>query len=478
MINMINDEKLKKQLLFSYNLCKLYVDTEYSVSTLSDILQISLSTIKRSLHSISIRIDDYLRLLPELGTKKELEALQQSVDKIIADHKKENKKVGFKYDASSYQKQIDEIKALYTNSYGTPIKDDIRTKIIELREKGYSIRQIADSLGGISTSTVHLAILNDTKNKIKKQKDENTRKLVSLLKHIVLNIDELSNKANLSLVEIDKLINDKNYMLRNLSIDEYAVILNNYNSVFSKAKAKQKKLIFTSRAIDYIMNSRYQPIDISIHIGAPYYFVKEIIEDKNYLDENFGEGTRSKLKAKIKENGLMRMKAIRGENKIENKWHILYLKDDIYSLDSITFRILNLTSEYLQTEANIDYLSKKYGYSYQTIISTISSSNLENILKPEYYKRLRELLGFEKQFNTESVVSNIKLLDKVITMLESNGYNIDETVEKTHMPYFMLKRLLNQNKIIALYGNDIYEKISNMFRGIYGDREINNNKRK
>lgn len=161
---MLSDEKLKIKLLLSYTICYLYKETGASTSMISNETGIPLATVKRSLSEIRNRIDDYLRLLPELGTREDLLAFQDELDLVSFQNKKVNKWTTRQLSLETYKNEFEKIKKLYA-SYQPQVNSTIEDKIrmVDLRDDGVSYREIG-KITGFSVSTVH-TIVNGRKRK-------------------------------------------------------------------------------------------------------------------------------------------------------------------------------------------------------------------------------------------------------------------------------------------------------------------------
>lgn len=161
---MLSDEKLEIKLLLSYEICCLYKATSASTSMISNATGVPLSTVKRSLSEIRNKIDDYQRLLPEIGTREELLKFQKEIDSISFQNKKDNKWLTRELSSETYKKQIEMIRKLY-DSYQPQVNSTVedKVKMIDLRNDGVPYRKIGE-ITGFSVSTVH-TIVNGGKKK-------------------------------------------------------------------------------------------------------------------------------------------------------------------------------------------------------------------------------------------------------------------------------------------------------------------------
>ena len=159
---MIGEDKLREKLLFDYKVSVLYLKSGASSSILSVATEIPLSTVKGCTSTIGKRVDDYVRLLPELGTKEELLTLQKQIDEHAKTNKQLNKWNNQDSVLSSYSKEIEEIKSLYSKT-NQSISEETKRRINNLRMDGWSMRRIAEETG-VSLGTVS-GIVNAGKGK-------------------------------------------------------------------------------------------------------------------------------------------------------------------------------------------------------------------------------------------------------------------------------------------------------------------------
>lgn len=164
---MLNDNALKIKLLLDYEISILYLDSGASTSMISEKTEIPNGSIKRSLKTVGERTDDYIRILPHLGTKEELQQLQRKIDEQIKYNINKNKWVDRELSDSLYQSRIDSIKKLKEEF------DELSPKITEkdikamknLRLQGYPYRVISKKTG-YSLSMVHKYVTEGKKRNV------------------------------------------------------------------------------------------------------------------------------------------------------------------------------------------------------------------------------------------------------------------------------------------------------------------------
>ena len=150
---MLSDEKTREKLLLGYKIVRLYLDSGCSVSLISKATGVSLATVKRSLSIISNKKDQFLRLLPELGTEEELDEIQKGVDARITSNKIVNKWRKEEPSLRDFSDEVKEIQELHKKS-SVAVTDEDKKKMINLRVNGASIRTIASATGH-SLDSVH-----------------------------------------------------------------------------------------------------------------------------------------------------------------------------------------------------------------------------------------------------------------------------------------------------------------------------------
>ena len=158
---MISEEKTRQNLLLAYKISMLYIKCGASTNTVSEITEVPLSTVKRSITTIGKRKKDYLRLLPELGDERRLNTIQELANEATKENIRLNKWNKVESPLSNFESDIEEIKEMY-KANSSLVSDEVKMKIINLRYDGNSMRKIASETG-VSLATVSTVVANAPK---------------------------------------------------------------------------------------------------------------------------------------------------------------------------------------------------------------------------------------------------------------------------------------------------------------------------
>lgn len=150
---MLGDERFKQKLLLEWTISYLYKQTGASTSAISNVTAVPLGTVKRSINTVKNNLDNYLRLLPQLGTREELLKHQEEIASISEENKKRNKWSNNALNLDDYQNEIKYIKELY-QSYEHNISPGREFQIITLLNQGLTYREVGKQTG-FSVSTIH-----------------------------------------------------------------------------------------------------------------------------------------------------------------------------------------------------------------------------------------------------------------------------------------------------------------------------------
>lgn len=317
----------------------------------------------------------------------------------------------------------------------------------------------------------------DLKQKIRKLNENKyfkTSKIERLLRVLMFvavyeetNIEVISKYINMSPDLIKKYLSDKDLIMSILDEKEYNElirILKNIELVSDQEKYKEKVKI-TSKIIDDIMNTRYRITEIARRNFLSYTSLKKIIEDKEFLEKNFGENTYEILLKRIDETSKLRDSQNHSANKIliQDKKNLAILRDDVHYLNEYEYRTVDIISTYLFSDCNVDEMAKSSGISYQNVISALNNLSLEYILKEDCYKEVVYLRNIENNFNQIGIQNKKELLINCVEALINNNYNARHTANQTKIPYYLLKRIIEQDFISMLYDKEIVQKIDNAF---------------
>ena len=317
----------------------------------------------------------------------------------------------------------------------------------------------------------------DLKQKIRKLNENKyfkTSKIERLLRVLMFvavyeetNIEVISKYINMSPDLIKKYLSDKDLIMSILDEKEYNElirILKNIELVSDQEKYKEKVKI-TSKIIDDIMNTRYRITEIARRNFLSYTSLKKIIEDKEFLEKNFGENTYEILMKRIDETSKLRDSQNHSANKIliQDKKNLAILRDDVHYLNEYEYRTVDIISTYLFSDCNVDEMAKSSGISYQNVISALNDLSLEHILKEDCYKKVVYLRNIENNFNQIGIQNKKELLINCVNTLINNNYNVRQTANQIRIPYYLLKRIVDQDFVNILYDKEVTQKINNAF---------------
>lgn len=281
------------------------------------------------------------------------------------------------------------------------------------------------------------------------------------------NIETISGYLNLSPALIKKYLSDKDLIMTILDEEEYKElikIIKNIDLVSEKEKYIEKVKI-TSKIIDDILTTRYRIDEIARKNFLSPYTLRKYLDDKEFLSKNFGENTYELIEKRIEETSKLRDSVKGSADKIlvQDKNNLAILKDDIHYLTEYEYRTVDIVSTYLFSECNVDEMAKNGGISYQNVLIALNDENLKRLLKEDYYKRVVYLRELEKNFNQIGIQNKRDLLVSCVEALINNNYNTRHTANQTKIPYYLLKRIIEQDFISMLYDKEIIQKIDNAF---------------
>ena len=106
-----------------------------------------------------------------------------------------------------------------------------------------------------------------------------------------------------------------------------------------KQQREQEDFVIIKNIIDDIFNTRYRIDDIYKKNFSARESIEKIIYNTSFLDDNFGIGTKEKVKNKIAENALIREKKPRNSILIEDRWDIFVAAKDLYYLNESNYNL-------------------------------------------------------------------------------------------------------------------------------------------
>ena len=229
-----------------------------------------------------------------------------------------------------------------------------------------------------------------------------------------------------------------------------------------KQQRQQEDLNAIKNIIDDIFNTRYKIEEIYEKNYMSKNKVEELFFKTDYLDKNFGLGTKEKVKNKIMENGVIREKRTKNSIIIEDRWDIFVTKPDVYFLNELDFRKLKFASSYLCSGADMDYVIRKHETNFAAVISILSDLKLKEILKPDYYENLKRYIGIEKILINNELSAKKTLLFNIAHVLNESEYNLDYALNYFNLPLNLFKKLLKEISMFPFFDENIRNNVKEL----------------
>jgi len=303
------------------------------------------------------------------------------------------------------------------------------------------------------------------------------RKKVRLLKITLVDeetdVDKILNFVPIGLETVEKYIKEYELFSSILTREEFLVFKQRIQGLMNRDIKKETEIKenesnekedikFLRYLIDDILNTRHS-LD---YLVAKNYIQNNrfsaILRDDNYLDDNFGVGTKEKIQKKLQENKLIRIRCPRNEYVIEDRYQIKIAKDEIIHLDSINFKKLELATSYIFSNADIEFVSKKHAVSPISLVTWLSSPGLDEIIKPEYYLKIKKNIYVEKLLYEQNIIAKKVFLVEVIEFLENNNFDKEIAMHYFDIPENLFDRVLNEILKLAITNDQTKNEIKNI----------------
>lgn len=287
---------------------------------------------------------------------------------------------------------------------------------------------------------------------LSKDKFQQDKKLITLLK--LMFIDKINDLEVIlkiipaNIATLNRYIKEPEYVLKYLTQEEFILFesrINKIKEIYEYKKEQnrniQEKENFKNTVFD-ILNTRYKLEDICKKNGITRIKFNEMLNDKKFVESVFGEGYQEKTKEKIRQNSLIR----RTQNMyvVEDKFSISVAKEDIIYLNKEEYRMLIYASHYLFSGADIDFVKKTFGVDFSAVMPFISSSKLELLMKPNYYKILRSYIDVEKILLGNDLKRKKELMNEIVSFLFQNNFNKEIALLYYNLPEKLFDRLLEE----------------------------------
>lgn len=275
-----------------------------------------------------------------------------------------------------------------------------------------------------------------------------TNKIINLLKVVLVDkevdINKIEKKVPIVRNTIMKYLSEKTPFLQFLTEEEFKDFERKMNAILAEEKEKLRKEEFTliAKIIDDIFNTRYKVETICANNFFAHNKFKKILDETNYIDENFGIGVRDKVKAQIQKNGNDRMHVPRNMYLVEDRYNIFIAKKDIISLDEFDFRRLSYASDYLCSGANLEYVAAKRETTISAVIRVLSEEKLKEIIKEEHFNNLKRYLEIETLVLRGDLNKKKEVLFDFVETLYEKDLNKQEVMDKYKLPETLFNKYL------------------------------------
>ena len=318
---------------------------------------------------------------------------------------------------------------------------------------------------------------------VEKYDNDNSRPLVRkpirLLKVVILDeetdIYKIAEAVPISIETIIKYANGNDLIQNLLSKEGYEVYR---KKMYNILKIYQDKINYGSH-LTYD-NNNSQELDIMRNIIDDIYHTRhdldfilrenclqkkrfnEILYDERLLDSNFGIGTQQKVTEKLRENTLIRGRVTKKQYVIEDRFDIMLAKENIYLLEPVEFKKLGYASSYLFSGADADYITQKHQISFLAIIMTLSDNKLEQIIKEEYYAKLKRYIQIEQLFLGNSLSQKKQFILQILDFLTKTDFNKTLAINYFDLPINLFDRIIKEAIKSIYVSDDIKRELINM----------------
>ena len=305
------------------------------------------------------------------------------------------------------------------------------------------------------------------------------RKTIRLLKVVLLDeetdIDKITSAVPITIETMIKYAEGNDLIEALLSKEGYEVyrkkmynILKiyqnkiNYGSHLTYDNNNSQELDIMRNVIDDIYHTRHDLDFILRENCLQKKRFNEIVSDEKLLDNNFGVGTKQKVTEKLRENSLIRGKVTKQQYIIEDRFDILLAKEDVYILDPILFKKLGYASSYLFSGADVDYITKKHEVSFLAIVMSLSDPKLGQIIKEEYYTKLKKCINIEQLFLGNSLFDKKQFIIQILNFLSKNNFYKNLAITYFDLPLNLFDRIINEAIRATYVSDDIKRELINM----------------
>lgn len=295
------------------------------------------------------------------------------------------------------------------------------------------------------------------------------KKVITMLKLIIVDkekdLEKVLSKANITKLTLDKYILDKELMSQFLTEREYLKFLGYYYELNKEYKNKyiNKKREIIINVIDEILNSRYNLIEISQKNYITDDVLQYILSEEEFLKQKFGYNIIEIISNRIQETSNIRKAVPNDKYLVEDKESMRILKEGIYYLDPIEYKVIKVISSYLSSNGNIDFLKQNLEIDYSNVIYYLQDKRLNYLLKEDVYQKIKNIYTIEKVLFENDYASKEEVIRQVINDLKKNKFDLNQTIVNLGLPYYLVKRILEQRITYNMCDDDTINKIEMLF---------------
>ena len=198
---------------------------------------------------------------------------------------------------------------------------------------------------------------------------------------------------------------------------------------------------------------------------------KKILDETNYIDENFGIGVKDKVKTQIQKNGNDRMRVPRNMYLVEDRYNIFIAKKDVIHLDEFDFRRLSYASDYLCSGANLEYVATKRETTISAVLRVLADEKLKEIIKEEHFVNLKRYIEIENLILSNDLNKKKEVLYEFVDLLYEFDLNKNEVMNKLNLPECLFNKYLTE--LIKLpYFNAAIKKDAKVLLNVEEEKKV------
>lgn len=303
-------------------------------------------------------------------------------------------------------------------------------------------------------------------------KNVKERKIINLMKIILIDgetdLDKILVTTPISYHTLEKYIEDKEFFLMYLTLDEFDILKNKVDILKQSKKENIKNLEVSlfKNIIDDIFNTRHKVSDICSNNYIDRKKFNKLMADDEFIKQSIGFELRDKAILRIQETAKIRKSLPSNKVLIEDRYKIFIAKEGLYYIDYIDDKKLTYAAEYICSGANVEMIEKKFDVNISNILFSLSDLRLRDILKPNIYNSLVRCIEIEKCLMSSNIELKMQILTSVINILKQNDYDIDLASNIFGVPKYLFERLIKNVLALPYFDEDIENKIKSKGKAI------------